>query len=59
VQVTASSHFKNDLGLDSLDAVELVMVFEDEFVIEIPDREQSVAFFCGISASKTYRSAEN
>jgi acyl carrier protein len=45
VQVTASSHFKNDLGLDSLDAVELVMVFEDEFVIEIPDREQSVAFF--------------
>jgi len=35
--VTAESHFTKDLGLDSLDAVEMVMAFEDEFCIEIPD----------------------
>jgi len=29
----------NDLGLDSLDAVEVVMSFEDEFAIEIPDAD--------------------
>ena len=33
----ASSHFVNDLGLDSLDTVELVMAFEEEFVLTIPD----------------------
>ena len=38
-KVTSASHFINDLGLDSLDAVEVVMAFEDEFVIEIPDNE--------------------
>eukprot|EP00179_Madagascaria_erythrocladioides_P004642 CAMPEP_0198316126 /NCGR_PEP_ID=MMETSP1450-20131203/6130_1 /TAXON_ID=753684 ORGANISM="Madagascaria erythrocladiodes, Strain CCMP3234" /NCGR_SAMPLE_ID=MMETSP1450 /ASSEMBLY_ACC=CAM_ASM_001115 /LENGTH=139 /DNA_ID=CAMNT_0044019263 /DNA_START=123 /DNA_END=542 /DNA_ORIENTATION=+ len=36
-KVTPESHFVNDLGLDSLDSVELVMAFEDEFAIEIPD----------------------
>ena len=35
--VTEKAHFKNDLGLDSLDGVELVMAMEDEFCIEIPD----------------------
>ncbi len=30
-QVTLEAHFINDLGLDSLDAVEVVMAFEDEF----------------------------
>merc|ERR1712183_1075502 len=38
-KVTAASHFMNDLGLDSLDAVEVVMSFEDEFAIEIPDAD--------------------
>jgi len=38
-KVTATSHFMNDLGLDSLDAVEVVMAFEDEFAIEIPDAD--------------------
>ena len=37
LQVTATSHFVTDLGLDSLDVVELGMAFEDEFGIEIPD----------------------
>merc|ERR1719197_1505419 len=38
-KVTETSHFLNDLGLDSLDTVEVVMAFEDEFCIEIPDAE--------------------
>ena len=38
-KVTAGSHFMNDLGLDSLDTVEVVMAFEDEFAIEIPDAD--------------------
>jgi len=38
-KVHASSKFADDLGLDSLDAVEVVMAIEDEFAIEIPDAE--------------------
>ncbi|KDN44390.1 DUF1613-domain-containing protein [Tilletiaria anomala UBC 951] len=38
-KVTATSSFTNDLGLDSLDAVEVVMAIEEEFSIEIPDEE--------------------
>ena len=36
-KVTASASFIEDLGADSLDTVELVMAFEEEFSIEIPD----------------------
>ena len=36
-QVTADASFVEDLGADSLDTVELVMAFEEEFGIEIPD----------------------
>ncbi len=36
-QVTEEASFANDLGADSLDTVELVMAFEEEFNIEIPD----------------------
>lgn len=39
LQVTPSAHFQKDLGLDSLDTVEVVMAFEEEFAIEIPDVE--------------------
>lgn len=38
-EVKAESHFVDDLGADSLDQVELVMAFEEEFGIEIPDEE--------------------
>jgi acyl carrier protein len=36
-EVTADASFVDDLGADSLDTVELVMAFEEEFGIEIPD----------------------
>ena len=35
--VTESASFIDDLGADSLDTVELVMAFEEEFELEIPD----------------------
>jgi acyl carrier protein len=38
-QVTADAKFIEDLGADSLDTVELVMAFEEEFGIEVPDEE--------------------
>ena len=36
-KVTSSASFIDDLGADSLDTVELVMAFEEEFDCEIPD----------------------
>ena len=46
-KVTADAKFIEDLGADSLDTVELVMAFEENFDIEVPDEEaeklQSVA----------------
>jgi acyl carrier protein len=38
-EVTAAASFTDDLGADSLDIVELVMAFEEEFGIEIPDED--------------------
>ena len=38
-KVTPETSFVNDLGADSLDTVELVMAFEEEFGIEIPDED--------------------
>ncbi|MFM2242016.1 MAG: hypothetical protein RLZ97_871 [Verrucomicrobiota bacterium] len=38
-QVTPEAKFIEDLGADSLDTVELVMAFEEEFEIEVPDEE--------------------
>ena len=38
-KVSPSAKFSEDLGLDSLDSVEVVMAIEDEFAIEIPDAE--------------------
>jgi acyl carrier protein len=37
--ITPDSSFVEDLGADSLDTVELVMAFEEEFGIEIPDED--------------------
>ena len=38
-EVTVEASFTEDLGADSLDIVELVMAFEEEFDIEIPDED--------------------
>jgi acyl carrier protein len=38
-KVTRDASFVEDLGADSLDTVELVMAFEEEFDIEIPDED--------------------
>ena len=38
-EVKLKASFIDDLGADSLDTVELVMAFEEEFEIEIPDEE--------------------
>lgn len=38
-EVNIDSTFIDDLGADSLDIVELIMAFEEEFGIEIPDEE--------------------
>jgi acyl carrier protein len=38
-EITRETSFVNDLNADSLDTVELVMEFEDEFEISIPDEE--------------------
>ncbi len=38
-EVTLEANFTNDLGADSLDTVELIMEFEKEFNIAIPDEE--------------------
>ncbi|MBI95045.1 MAG: acyl carrier protein [Flammeovirgaceae bacterium] len=38
-EITDSASFTNDLGADSLDTVELIMEFEKEFNVSIPDEE--------------------
>ncbi len=38
-QVTLEASFVEDLGADSLDIVELIMAFEEEFGVEVPDEE--------------------
>lgn len=38
-KLSINSHFMKDLGLDSLDQVEIIMAMEDEFGFEIPDAD--------------------
>ena len=38
-EVTPTASFVDDLGADSLDTVELVMAFEEEFSVEVPDED--------------------
>jgi acyl carrier protein len=38
-EITKDASFIDDLGADSLDTVELIMAFEEEFDIEIPDED--------------------
>jgi acyl carrier protein len=41
-KVTEEASFIDDLGADSLDIVELVMAFEEEFGVEIPDAAENI-----------------
>lgn len=43
-KLTLDSHFVSDLGLDSLDQVEITMALEDEFNVEIPDKDAEEIF---------------
>ncbi|KAJ8037706.1 Acyl carrier protein, mitochondrial [Holothuria leucospilota] len=43
-KVKVESHLINDLGLDSLDVVEIIMAIEDEFALEINDEEAEKVF---------------
>lgn len=46
-KLTLDSHFSKDLGLDSLDHVEIIMEIEDEFRFEIPDKDAEKMFTPG------------
>ncbi|XP_018854930.1 acyl carrier protein 1, mitochondrial-like [Juglans regia] len=48
-KVTPDVHFQNDLGLDSLDNVEIVMALEEEFKLEIPDKEADKIDSCDLA----------
>ncbi|WOG95598.1 hypothetical protein DCAR_0414923 [Daucus carota subsp. sativus] len=48
-KVTPDVHFQKDLGLDSLDTVEIVMALEEEFKLEIPDKEADKIDSCGLA----------
>ena len=46
-KVTLDAKFIDDLGADSLDTVELIMQFEEEFEIEIPDEDAEKILYVG------------
>ncbi|MCL4164373.1 UNVERIFIED_CONTAM: hypothetical protein GTU68_007694 [Idotea baltica] len=50
-EVTSEASFTNDLGADSLDTVELIMEFEKEFDISIPDEEAEKITTVGMAIS--------
>ena len=50
-EITNEASFTNDLGADSLDTVELIMEFEKEFDISIPDEEAEKIQTVGMAIS--------
>ncbi|XP_058204869.1 acyl carrier protein 1, mitochondrial [Rhododendron vialii] len=48
-KVAPDVHFQKDLGLDSLDNVEIVMALEEEFKLEIPDKEADKIDSCTLA----------
>ncbi|KAL2495499.1 Acyl carrier protein 3 [Forsythia ovata] len=57
-KVTETADFQKDLSLDSLDRVELVMAFEEEFSVEIPDAEADKLKCCADVAKYVISSAD-
>jgi acyl carrier protein len=57
-KVSAEASFIEDLGADSLDIVELVMAFEEEFGVEIPDDEVENIATIGQAVSFIEQNAE-
>lgn len=53
-QVTPEVHFQKDLGLDSLDNVEIIMAIEEEFKLEIPDKEADKIDSCALAIEYVY-----
>jgi len=56
--VTPQARFVEDLGADSLDVVELVMRFEEEFEIEIPDEDAEKIATVGDAVTYIEKKAE-
>lgn len=57
-KVTKEASFVEDLGADSLDTVELVMAFEEEFGIDIPDEDAEQMRTVGDAVSYLEKNAE-
>jgi len=57
-KVTSDASFVDDLGADSLDTVELVMAFEEEFGIDIPDEDAEQMRTVGDAISYIKKNAE-
>lgn len=57
-QVTETADFQKDLSLDSLDRVELVMAFEQEFSLDIPDEKADKLTCCADVANYIVSGAE-
>jgi acyl carrier protein len=65
-EITRETSFINDLNADSLDTVELVMEFEDEFDMSIPDEEAekiqtvgaAIDYICNAAKTKKQESGE-
>ncbi|KAK6918139.1 Phosphopantetheine binding ACP domain [Dillenia turbinata] len=53
-KVSPDVHFQKDLGLDSLDNVEIVMALEEEFKLEIPDKEADKIDSCNLAIEYIY-----
>jgi acyl carrier protein len=58
-KVTTEASFVEDLGADSLDTVELVMAFEEEFGIDIPDEDAEQMRTVGEAVSYLQKNAES
>ncbi|MBL7902317.1 MAG: acyl carrier protein [Bacteroidia bacterium] len=58
-EVTPAASFTNDLGADSLDTVELIMEFEKEFNIAIPDEQAEKIATVGDAISYIETNAKN